>query len=85
MLFDALDQLVADRPRVAIEPVAADAEGVEDQRLLLVDDLGQVTQVPAVEGRCVDMDVDAALAVDLAPGAADGPDRRAGEIGRAHV
>ena len=42
MLFDALDQLVADRPGVAIEPVAADAEGVEDQRLLLVDDLGQV-------------------------------------------
>ena len=44
MLFDALDQLVADRPGVAVEPVAADAEGVEDQRLLLVDDLGQVTQ-----------------------------------------
>ncbi|SOB57403.1 protein of unknown function [Pseudodesulfovibrio profundus] len=74
MLFDALDQLVADRPCVAVEPVAADAEGVEDQRLLLVDDLGQVTQVPAVEGRGVDMDVDAALAVDLASGAADGPD-----------
>ena len=74
MLFDALDKLVADRPGVAIEPVAADAEGVENQRLLLVDDLGQVTQVPAVEGRGVDMDVDAALAVDLASGAADGPD-----------
>ncbi|TCN83986.1 hypothetical protein EDC91_11379 [Shewanella fodinae] len=74
MLFDALDQFVTDRPGVAVEPVAADAEGVENQRLLLVDDLGQVTQVPAVEGRGVDMDVDAALAVDLAPGAADGPD-----------
>ena len=32
MLFDALDQLVADRPGVAVETVAADAEGVEDQR-----------------------------------------------------
>jgi len=53
MLFDALDQLVADRPGVAVEPVTADAEGVEDQRFLLVDDLGQVTQVPAVEGRGV--------------------------------
>lgn len=34
MLFDTLDQFVANRPGVAVEPVAADAEGVEDQRLL---------------------------------------------------
>lgn len=74
MLFDALDQLVADRPGVAVETVAADAEGVENQRLLLVDDLGQVTQVPAIEGSGIDMDVDAALTVDLASGAADGSD-----------
>lgn len=76
MLFDTLDQFIADRPGVAIEPVAADVEGVEDQRLLLVNDLGQVTQVSAVEGRGVDMDVNAALAVDLASGAADGPDNK---------
>lgn len=30
--------------------------------------------MPAVEGRGVDMDEDAALAVDLATGAVDGPD-----------
>ncbi|SUO91897.1 Uncharacterised protein [Suttonella indologenes] len=58
----------------AVESVAADAEGVENQRFLLVDDLGQVPQVPAVEGCGVDVDVNAALAVDLASDAADGPD-----------
>lgn len=30
MLFDTLDQFIADRTGVAIEPVAADVEGVED-------------------------------------------------------
>jgi hypothetical protein len=40
---------------------------------LFVNHLGKVAQLASVKGFGVDMDVDAALAVDLSTGLADGP------------
>ena len=71
--FDVLDQFIADRSGVTAQAVAVDTKGMKDKRLLFVNHLGKVAQLASVKGFGVDMDVDAALAVDLSTGLADGP------------
>lgn len=71
--FDVPDQLVTDWTGVTTQAVVVDPEGMEDQWLLFVNHLGKVAQLAPVEGFGVDMDVDAALAVDFSTGLADGP------------
>ncbi len=72
--LDAADEVVVDRAGEAPEPVLADAEGVQDERFLLVDALGEVAEAASVEGRGGDVDVHAALHVYTRAAAANGAD-----------
>jgi len=72
--LDLSDQVIAHRLAVVPLPGLVDAQGVEDEWLLLVDDLSQVAQGAAVERGGVHMDMDAAPLVDFVPAAAHRPD-----------
>src|SRR5690606_33561146 len=67
LALDLGEEALVDAAAPAAAAGLGDAERVLDQLLLLVDDLDQVAQRPDVEARGVDVDVDAAAAVD--PGA----------------
>ena len=71
--FDVSDQLFTDRSGVTAQAVAVDTKGMKDKWFLFVNHLGKVAQLASVKGFGVDMDVDAALAVDLSTGLADSP------------
>ncbi len=72
--LDAADEVVVDRAGEAAQALLADAEGVQDERFLFVDDLGEVAETASVEGRGVDVDVHAALRVHARAAPADGAD-----------
>jgi hypothetical protein len=72
--LDAADEVVVDRAGEAAQALLADTEGVQDERFLFVDDLGEVAEAAPVEGRSVDVDVHAALRVDACAAASDGAD-----------
>lgn len=72
--FHAPDEFRIDWACKPAEPFIADAEGVQDERLLLINDLGKVAQAASVEGRGINVDVHAALRVYLCAATADGAD-----------
>jgi hypothetical protein len=64
---DGANEVVARRAAVALETLGRDAERADDQLLLLVEDLGEVGERPAVEGRCICMHVETAVRVTATP------------------
>jgi hypothetical protein len=68
LTFDLLDQLRTDWPGVAREPVLGDPECGEDQRFLLVDNLGEIRKSASIEGSGIHVDVNGALCVYVGAG-----------------
>jgi len=68
------DEFITHRLAVVVLPVLVDTQGGEDERFLLVDDLGEVGEGPTVERRGVHVNVDSAAPVHLGPAAAHRPD-----------
>ena len=72
LALDGLDQAVGHRAGVLCLAGGANPQGVQDQWFLFVDHFGQIAQLLGLKGGAVEVDVDAALGVDLGPGLADG-------------
>ena len=72
--LDLGNEVVAHRLAVVAAACLVHAQSGENERFLLVDDLGEVREGPAVKGCGVDVDVDAATVVHLGSAGPQRPD-----------